>query len=432
MTSAKITKRTVDAAEARPSRYTIFDSQIPGFGLRVFPSGQKSWVFDYRPSPGGQGVAKKRVTIGAVEDFTADAARKEADRLRAMVLRGGDPQGDKNGDRDAKTVAEVAEVFIANHVVKATTKAYYEDLLNRLILPELGKLRAKDVRQADVLRLHRSLKDRPFLANRVLAVLGAMYGFAAGPDGLVAEGVNPTRGIKKNDEPPRDRLLAPDELMRLGAALREAETIGIHWEIDHTKKLKHLPKSGRVTVIAPAAVAAIRLLIFTGARLREILHLRWDQVDLQRGLLMLPAHKTSRKTGIKTIVLNAPSVEVLNSIERIGVYVIAGDTAGQKDEKPRSDLKRPWTLITKRSGLDGLRLHDLRHNYASFGVGGGMGLPVIGKLLGHTQPSTTARYGHLDQDPLRKAANTIGAAIAAAMGPATSENVVPIRKDKSA
>ena len=130
---------------------------------------------------------------------------------------------------------------------------------------------------------------------------------------------------------------------------------------------------------------------------------------------MLPTHKTSRKTGMKTIILNAPALEVLRSIERLGAFVIAGDTVGEKDEKPRSDLKRPWAMITRHAGLEGLRIHDLRHNFASFGVGGGMGLPVIGKLLGHTQAATTARYSHLDNDPLRKASNAIGAAISAAM-----------------
>ena len=285
MATAKITKRVVDAAEAHSARYTIYDEQIPGFGLRVYPTGMKSYVFEYRPGEGGRRTPVKRVTIGLAAsadgkkqpDFTADGARKEADRLRAIVLTGGDPQCDKAARRLAPTVQEVAQAFLTDHVEakrKASTKTYYQDLLDRIILPEIGKLKAKDVRPADVARLHRSLKDRPFLANRVLAVIGAMYGFAEGAVGLVPEGTNPTKRIEKFEEPKRDRLLTSDELVRLASAMREAETIGIPWELSPDGKHKHLPKTRRVTVVSPAASAALRLLIFTGARLREILHLR--------------------------------------------------------------------------------------------------------------------------------------------------------------
>jgi integrase len=206
--------------------------------------------------------------------------------------------------------------------------------------------------------------------------------------------------------------LSPGELERLGTAIREAETVGVPWITDPNKKFKHLPKLGRETVIGEHAAAALRLLIFTGARLREVLHLKWDHVDLERGLLLLP----DSKTGKKTIVLNAPAISVLGGLTRVGAYVIAGDTAATANERPRADLKRPWSAVSRRAGLDGVRLHDLRHNFAAFGAGGGMGLPIIGKLLGHTQPQTTARYAHLDADPLRRASDTIGATIAAAMG----------------
>jgi integrase len=146
--------------------------------------------------------------------------------------------------------------------------------------------------------------------------------------------------------------------------------------------------------------------------LREVLHLKWEHVDFERGLLLLP----DSKTGKKTIVLNAPALSLLEGLTRVGIYVIAGDSAATINERPRADLKRPWTAVSRRADLDGVRLHDLRHNFASFGAGGGMGLPIIGKLLGHTQPQTTARYAHLHADPLRRASDAIGATIAAAMG----------------
>jgi integrase len=138
------------------------------------------------------------------------------------------------------------------------------------------------------------------------------------------------------------------------------------------------------------------------------LTLKWEYVDFNRAAFFLP----DSKTGKKTVILNAPALAVLNGLDRIGPYVIPGDNI----EKPRSDLKRPWAAILKRAGLSGVRLHDLRHTYASFGAGSGLGLPIVGKLLGHSQPSTTARYAHLDNDPLRKAAERIGAELATALG----------------
>jgi integrase len=196
----------------------------------------------------------------------------------------------------------------------------------------------------------------------------------------------------------------------------KAETIGLPYEVDQVNpKSKHAPKeANRRTIIGPHAAAALRLLIFTGARLREVLHLEWEQVDFERGLLLLP----TSKTGKKTIVLNGPALAVLSGLPRIGVYVIAGTSAGEEDERPRADLKKPWKAISKRAGLDGVRIHDLRHTHASVGAGAGLGLPVIGKLLGHTQAATTQRYAHLDADPLRKASERIADHLALAMGEA--------------
>ena len=171
----------------------------------------------------------------------------------------------------------------------------------------------------------------------------------------------------------------------------------------------------RRTVIGPHAAAAIRLLLFTGCRLREILHLKWDYVDFERGLLFLP----ESKTGKKTVVLNAPALAVIKGLDRVGQYVVAGDDP----DEPRADLKRPWAMVTREAGLDGLRIHDLRHSFASFGAGGGLGLPIVGKLLGHANAVTTARYAHLDPDPLRVASDRIAGTIAAAIGDENHRNL---------
>jgi integrase len=261
----------------------------------------------------------------------------------------------------------------------------------------------------------------------MLRVVGSLYSFA-GKRRLVPTGTNPTRGIDKYPERRRERFLTTAELTRLGAAIREAETIGLTYEVDASKpNSKHAPKEkNRRNLIGPHAAAAIRLLIFTGARLREILHLKWDYVDLERGLLLLP----DSKTGKKAIVLNAPALDILANLPRVGAYVIAGQAAGTDDDKPRADLNRPWRAIVKRARLTGLRIHDLRHTHASVGAGAGLGLPIIGKLLGHTQASTTARYAHLDADPLRRASEHIGRHLAAAMGdlnPRPGGEVIPMQ-----
>jgi integrase len=431
MNSLKLTKRTVDGAEIKAARYTLFDAgadAVKGFGLRIYPTGQKSWVFEYRAGDGGRRAAKKRVKIGSAGDITPEKARKLADKYRAQVMLGNDPALEKSKRREAPTVKELVEAFLSDHIApkrKAATLHQYKDSLERIVIPAIGSLKAKDVTRADIARLHLKLRGTRFLANRMVAVVGSMYSFGA-RRGLVPEEVNPARRIERYSEDRRERFLSVEELERLGAAIREAETVGVPWIINAGKKTKHVPKDNRFSIIGEHAAAALRLLIFTGARLREILDLKWEHVDFDRGLLLLP----DSKTGRKTIVLNAPSLEVLSKLTRIGVYVIAGDSAGTENEKPRSDLKRPWAVVSGKAGLSGVRLHDMRHTFASFGAGGGLGLPVIGKLLGHAEARTTQRYAHLDNDPLRRASNAIAGRLASAMGEAPKGgDVIPMRKD---
>lgn len=224
------------------------------------------------------------------------------------------------------------------------------------------------------------------------------------------EGYNPVKKLERHREQGRERYLTAAELSRLGAALREADTVGLPWKVDeHGPKAKHLPKpENRRTFLDPVAVAAVRLLILTGARLREVLHLRWSEVDSERGLAFLP----DSKTGRKTLVLSNAAVSLLESLQRTGsTYVISGGRNGQ----PRADLKKPWAALCRYAKLEGVRLHDLRHTFASVGAGASLGLPIVGKLLGHSQPQTTARYAHLDADPLRAAADLIARRLGQAM-----------------
>jgi len=410
MANGRITKRVVDALKPQAREFAVWDSKLPGFGVRVRPTGAMSYVVVYRAGS-GRGAPVRRYTITNVGKATPEAARRRAKAVLGAVAHGHDPAGEKATERATLTISELADRFMSEHVEqkrKPGTAIFYRHLLDNVIKPEFGATKADKVTRAQVARLHGSLKKTPFQANRVMAIIGSMYAFA-GRSGVVPEGVNPARRIEQFKEHRRERFLTSVELERLGSAIREAETKGIPWNVEERKpKAKHLPKAkNRFTKIGPFVAAAIRLLLFTGCRLREILHLKWEQVDLERGLLFL----ADSKTGRKTVILNAPALAVLTGLDRVGSYVVPGDNS----EKPRADLKRPWKAVAKRAGLDGVRLHDLRHTYASFGAGGGLGLPIIGKLLGHTQASTTQRYAHLDADPLRRASEAIGGRIASAL-----------------
>jgi integrase len=381
-----------------------------------------SYVVVYRAGS-GRGSPVRRFTIANVGKATPEAARKRASGILGAVAQGRDPAAEKAAERGTLTIAALADRFMSEHVEqkrKPGTVAFYRHLLDKIIKPELGGSKADKVTRAQVAKLHGKLKATPFQANRVLAAIGTMYAFA-GRSGIVAEGINPARRIEHFKEHRRERFLTGEELMRLGAAIRDAETSGIPWNVDETKpKAKHLPKANqRFTKISPFAAAAIRLLLFTGCRLREVLHLEWKQVDLERGLLLL----ADSKTGRKTVILNVPALAILAGLDRLGSYVVPGDDP----DKPRADLKRPWEAVAKHAGLHGVRLHDLRHTYASFGAGGGLGLPIIGKLLGHTQAATTQRYAHLDADPLRRATEAIGGRIAAALDGKHAGSMVRLR-----
>lgn len=423
MAGGRITKRAVDALAPRERDFIAWDDGIAGFGVRVRASGAKSYVVRYRAGS-GRTAPMRQVHLGTVGKITPDEARKLAGKVLADVAHGRDPATVKAGDRRAATVGELIDTFMADHVRakrKASTAGLYADILERLVRPALGTTKADKVTGQAVARLHSRLSATPYQANRTLAVLASLYAFA-GRRGLVPKGCNPTDGIERFREEGRERFLTLAELDKLGAAIRDAETVGIPWRAtDDGPTAKHRPKGDRRTVIGPHAAAALRLLLFTGARLREILHLKWEHVDIGRGLLFLP----DSKTGKKTIVLSGPALAVLSNLKRVGDYVIAGEDPAA----PRADLKRPWAVVSRQAGLEGVRLHDLRHTHASIGAGAGLGLPIIGKLLGHAQAATTARYAHLDADPLRRASDVISARIAAAMGEAgPSGDVVPLRR----
>jgi integrase len=430
----KLTKRTVDALKPREKAYIAYDSELYLFGVRVMPSGHKSFIIEYRPHGGGRAVATRRLTLGAYGALTPDRARRAAQEALARVRLGEDPHAEKVRQRGSLTVGGLIDAFIVEHVgkkCKAGTAYGYEIALKRL-RDAHGSLKADALTRAHIAALHSSLANTPYAANRFLAVVSKCFSWAT-DRGLVPEGhVNPASRIERYREQGHERFLTNEELARLGDVLREGETIGLPYGVDESKPTaKHAPKVGNRRVkLDPYAVAAVRLLILTGARFREILDAKWEHVDFERGILFLP----DSKTGRKPVYLSAAALAIIASLPRLegNPHLIAG----MKDGAPRVDLKKPWAAITKAAGLEGLRIHDLRHSYASVGAGASLGLPIIGKLLGHSQAATTHRYAHLDADPLKRAAETIGATIVAAMGGASaglrqasrSQTVVPMTR----
>ena len=410
MPQGRITKRAVDALKCPKGhdRDFLWDEALAGFGVAVFPTGKKVYVAQFRKDG-----RSRRISIGDHGRLTPDEARSEAKKLLGNVEKGVDPIEERRAARGTRTLREVAEEFMRLHVDakrKDRTGEEYRRLLDKHILPALGSRRISNIRRVDVARLHGQLSETPYAANHCLALISSIWNWAAGRD-EVAVADNPAKAIERYPEQGRERFLTTDELARLGATLAEGESVGLRYSVDETKpKAKHASKPDkRRTKLDPYAVAAIRLLILTGARLREILHAQWRHVDLERGILFLP----DSKTGKKPIYLSAAAQTVLSALPRIdgNPHIIAG----AKDGAPRADLKKPWAAVTKAASLEGLRLHDLRHSFASIGAGASMGLPIIGKLLGHSQAATTHRYAHLDADPLRRAVDTIGATISAAM-----------------
>ena len=430
MAKIKISKRTIDTLAPREKAFVVYDADLTGFGVRVAPAtaktpeGLKTFIVEYRPGAGGRGVRSIRLAIGRYGVITPDDARRIARDKLAQARTGDDPAAQRRQDRGTPTVAVVAEKWMAEQVTEkfsAKTQVLYRSYLDRHVLPSIGSKKINLVTPADVDAIHVALgaAGKQPTANRLVSMLSAVFNFALRRRLAPAGFANPVFGLERYREEKRERFLTTPELQRLGDVLRQAETAGLAWDPKPTGKTKHAPRpENRREVYSPHVTGAIRLLLFTGCRLREILHLRWSEVDFERGLLFLP----KSKTGAKTVVLNAPALDVLATLPRASSFVIAGS----EPDKPRADLQRPWARITAAAGLDGVRIHDLRHSFASVGAGGGMGLPIVGKLLGHSNASTTARYAHLHADPLRQASERIAGTIAAALDSKPPAEIISI------
>lgn len=391
-------------APARGNRVTYERGAgaVRGFGVRVTAAGAKSFVLNYTVTG-----RERRFTIGAYPGWSVAAARDEARRLRQAIDRGEDPLGERIAIREAPTFDELCDRYIAEYAVRKRTARGDESAIRRVLRPKLGSRKVASITFADIDALHRkaTVENGPYAANRLLALLSKMFALAVRwgmrPD-------NPAKGVSRNPEERRYRYLSGDELRRLTEALAV-----------HPNRL---------------AANAVRLLLLTGARRGEVLGATWDQFDLAAGVWTKPSSHTKQKREHR-VPLSAPAQQLLAEMKaeaelraekmkrEISRYVFPARVG----DGPMVEIKTAWAALCKAAGLSGVRIHDLRHTYASLLASAGLSLPIIGALLGHTQPGTTARYAHLFDDPLRAATERVAAIVA---GDRAGADVVPIGRGR--
>jgi integrase len=430
-----LTKTLVEGLQPAGKEYTVWDTDPERFGIRVLASGSRIYVLRLRVDG-----RQRWYTIGHHGDpWTVDTAREEARRVlgqaanvRKLRETGGAPASllhpvEARDDGKAKpTLTEFAKRYLRDHAVphkgadtvdgergllglrepkekgngQGKEKGNNQRRKTRTILDALGQVRIDRLTRSNVLSLHMAWKDTPTRANRALALISHMCTMAE-KWGLRPDGSNPCRHVERFKENVRERYLTNEELARLGRALHKLE------------------KAGRVT---PYGLAAIKLLIFTGARASEILRLERALVDLKSGTTRGPS-----KTGRKTLFLSPPARAVLSQLGRHhkNPYFIVGGRPGTA--LTLSGLEQVWQVVRQEAQIEDVRLHDLRHSFASVAAGGGASLPIIGGLLGHKLAQTTKRYAHLAPSPLKAASDSVGQQVAAAMrGGSRRKNVTPI------
>ena len=381
-----LSNRTVAALKV--ARDTVFwDRDLTGFGVRVYPSGGKVYIAQARGPDG-----PKRMTVGRHDVLHADQARQRAALIIARIKAGEEPvplplAARANG---GPTVADLAARYLEEHVevkLKPNTQRQVRGVLRRHILPALGKMPLVAIERAQAVDLQQKLCDRPVAANRAVKVLSHMYRLGEGW-GMVPEGCDPCRSVEKYPERRRERFLTDAEFARLGRVLDEA--------VDNCSA-------------SPIAVAAIRLLMLTGCRKSEILTLRWTDVDLEAGEL----HLGDAKAGPRAVQLPPTAVRLLEALPRREDcrWVFPGED--REGRFSGGGLDHVWQTVRTNAELEDVRLHDLRHSFASRALALGETLPVIGKLLGHSDIETTARYAHLARDSIHEAAERIAGSVAA-------------------
>ena len=386
----RLTKTAVENLSTKSKPYFVFDLILTGFCVRISMKGKRNYYLQYEKMG-----RKKRINLGLHGTITTEQARRKATILLGDITKGIDPHEQKVKEYNVLTIVDLAHRFLQEHVMmhcKPSTQRDYQSRLRAYIVPFFREMKVPNVTRADVSAFHHSLSHSPFVANTCLRILSKMFNLAE-TWGLRGDNTNPCRHVKKYPEKKRERYLSEEELKRLSAVLEEAKTY-----LDENL----------------SAVYCIQLLLLTGCRLGEIRTLKWKYSDAKQKILRLP----DSKTGAKVVYVGETVLSLLEEIRshpsrpKDNPYVIWG----RKPDTYLMNVRKPWCRFCKMAGLEDIRIHDLRHSFASFAVSKGMSLPMLGKLLGHTQPQTTARYAHLMAKPMTEAATQVTDVIGDLMG----------------
>lgn len=382
-TARRITETLAKSAPPPASgQIIIYDSDLKGFGLRITAKGARAFVLNYRSA----GI-ERRLTIGRYPEWSAAAARKEAENAKRRIDLGDDPMARRHEDRAALTVRQLCALYDERHLPGKGTASQRDDraIIRTIVLPQLGNLKAASVRYADVEDLHRNLsRTTPYRANRALALLSKLFTLAMKWDVVAA---NPAKGVRRNPEEARQRYLTEDELQRL-----------LSHVVDHSNQ---------------TAADAVLLLLLTGARRMEVLSATWDQFDLVEGVWTKPSASTKQRR-LHRVPLSSPALDLLRK-RRDDAPNARVVFPGRDGQASVTDIKKFWASVCQAAKIEGVRLHDLRHTFASTLVSDGANLPLIGTLLGHTQAQTTMRYAHLFDRPQRAAVERLGTSMMASL-----------------
>lgn len=377
----KLTRRFVESIKPHFTKpITVWDSDLKGFGVVVLPSGRATYVIQYRNA----NHIQKRLKLGVHGRITAEEARELAKKHFATVAHGLDPVAEKKNVRNLSTMNDLVNDYLERHGQQKRPKSLLEDqkLLKNIILPALRGHKVAQITRRDIENLHLRHEKTPYQANRTLSLLSKMFSLAI-TWGWRSD--NPAQGIPKYQEEKRDRWLDDEELQRL-------------WTV-----LDQYPQNLTAYVF--------KFLLLTGARKGEALNATWDQFDLEKGIWTKPSHLTKQRKK-EYLPLSDKTLELLHTLQKFSPALFSKQSKylfpGRVKDEPLKEIKTFWHSVIKKTNLENVRIHDLRHTHASHLVSSGLSLSIVGKLLGHTQASTTQRYAHLADEPLRKATEMFG------------------------
>lgn len=400
----KLTKKSVDDADPLPKPYLLWDGELRGFGLQVLSSGVKTYVFQYR----NEARRSRRLTIGRHGSLTVGEAREIAHEAAVAVAKGDDPVASKRSYREAPTVSQLLERYLSDHVIPHNAESTQKDIkvvITQKLVPAVGNIKVNDLTRADVAKLHNAMKATPRRANYVLAIFSKALSLAE-LWGLRAQNSNPCIGIKRYPENHRTRFLRHNELGRLLDAMNEAETIGLPWNVEGSSS-RHLAKEpNQRTHLSWQVIGALRLLLLTGARLSEIILLKWSHVDFGLLTIALPKFKGKKREPFPA---TAAALEILRSLPRIegSAFVFPRNT--DKDVPISKEvMESAWQRLRWRAQIEDVHIHDLRHTVGTYAAQAGVSGFIVRDLLRHANISTTGRYANFDASPVREIADIVG------------------------